>query len=477
MAERISLSEALLPLIVMILLLLIGGQSMAMGPSLLVPVMLAAAAVAGLGAWRRGKSFADIERATGEKLMGVLPVLLILLAIGMLIGSWMIGGTIPYLVYLGLKLVDPRFLLVTAFLVTSGMSLASGTSWGSAGTVGVALMGLAGALGVPLPACAGAVLSGAYLGDKMSPLSDSTNISAIGAGVDLYEHIRHMLYTALPSFLLCCLVYTFAGLAMSPHDDLGASQANLLLEELARAFRLNPLVLIPPAIIVLGIVRKTPPLLAMAVSSLAALVIAVALHGFSLPQALTAAVEGFRVEMLPGGHVGYSDAFLRLVNRGGLYSMVGNFVVILAAFLLASGMGVSGALDRIIHAMLATARGIFGLITATMAAGLVMIGLTSHGGVTALVVGGLFQDAYRERGLAGRNLSRSIEDSVTITEPLMPWTVSAVFMATTLGVPTLSYLPWAVFCFSGPVFSLTYAALAPISGAFGIALLEGKRTA
>ncbi len=474
MVDRISLGEALLPLGVMIVLLFVGGQFMAMGPPLLVPVMLVAAVVAGIGAWRRGKSFAEIERATGEKLMGVLPVLLILLAIGMLIGSWMVGGTIPYLVYMGLKLVDPRFLLVTAFLVTSGMSLASGTSWGSAGTVGVALMGLAAAQDVPLPACAGAVLSGAYLGDKMSPLSDSTNISAIGAGVELYEHVRHMLYTALPSFVICCLVYTIAGLTMTPHAELGAGEVSRLLDELPRAFKLNPLVLLPPVIIIVGIVRKSPPLLAMASSSAAALVLGVALHGFSLPSALTAAVEGFKAEMLAGGGVGYSEAFLRLVNRGGLYSMVGNFVVILAAFLLASGLGISGALERIIHAMLSMARGVFGLIAATMASGLVMIGLTSHGGVTALVVGGLFQDAYRERGLAGRNLSRSIEDSVTITEPLMPWTVSAVFMATTLGVPTVAYFPWAVFCFSGPVFSLAYAALAPITRSFGIAKLEGR---
>lgn len=474
MVERISLSEALLPLGVMVTLLLVGGQFMAMGPPLLVPVMLVSAVVAGVGAWRRGKSFADIERATGEKLMGVLPVLLILLAIGMLIGSWMVGGTIPYLVYIGLKLVDPRFLLVTAFLVTSGMSMASGTSWGSAGTVGVALMGLAGAQGVPLPACAGAVLSGAYLGDKMSPLSDSTNISAIGAGVDLYEHVRHMVYTALPSFVVCCLVYTIAGLTMATHADLGTGQTSRLLDELPRAFQLSPLVLLPPVIIVVGIIRKTPPLLAMASSSAMALVIAATLHGFSLPEALTSAVEGFRAEMLPGGGEGYSEAFLRLVNRGGLYSMVGNFVVILAAFLLASGLGISGALERIIHAMLAMARGVLGLIAATMASGLVMIGLTSHGGVTALVVGGLFQDAYRERGLSGLNLSRSIEDSVTLTEPLMPWTVSAVFMATTLGVPTLAYFPWAIFCFSGPLFSLTYAALAPLTRGFGIAKLEER---
>jgi NhaC family Na+:H+ antiporter len=161
------------------------------------------------------------------------------------------------------------------------------------------------------------------------------------------------------------------------------------------------------------------------------------------------------------------DAFRTLVVRGGLYGMAPTLIVIIAAFLLAAAMDVSGALALLIGRMLAAVRSVFGLIAATMASGATMIGLTSHGGVTALVIGGMFQQAYRERGLAPENLSRSLEDSITITEPLMPWTVSAVFMATTLGVPTLAYAPWASFCYGGPVFSLLIAALYRRTG-FGI---------
>lgn len=470
-----ALLEALFPLAIMIVLLLVGGRSMDLGPSLLVPVMLTAAAVAGFTARRQGASFGEIQDNTAEKVKGVMPVLLILLAIGMLVGTWMLGGTIPYMIYIGLQLVDPRFLLLTAFLVTAVMSLATGTSWGSAGTVGVALMGMAAALGVPLPAAAGAVLSGAYFGDKLSPLSDTTNISAIGAGSDLYDHIGHMMYTSIPSFILSCIVFLIAGMVLIPEGAETTAAATRLIREIPEIFKMSPWVLLPPAVVLLGVIRKTPPLLAMTASSVVAMLLGILLHGFSLPQALEAAVNGFSIQMLEVLRLDpdqFSDALHTLVNRGGLYSMVGNFVMILSAFLLAGAMDVSGALDAIIHTMLHAAKSIFGLISATMASGAIMIGLTSHGGVTALVIGGLFQNAYRERGLAPRNLSRSLEDSVTITEPLMPWTVSAIFMAATLGVPTMEYLPWAVFCYGGPIFSLFIAATYQRTG-FGIKKLEG----
>ena len=468
--QEISLVAALAPLATMLVLLVVGAQQLELAAPLLVFSMLSAAAVAGAIAARRGSGFDEIQRIMGEKLAGVLPVLLILLSIGLLIGTWVISGTIPMLVHLGLTFVDPRFLLITGFLVTCAMSLATGTSWGSAGTVGVALMGMAAALDVNLAACAGAIVSGAYVGDKMSPLSDSTNICAIAADAELYRHIRHMMYTAVPSFVLCTIVYTWAGLRMSSAAATVGPPA--LAAELSAAFDLSLWTLLPPLVVGICMWRKVAPTLAMALSSLVAMGIGATLQGFGVGQVLEAAVNGFRHDMLPEATTA-SAAFLKLVDRGGLYSMVGNFVIIFAAFLLAAGLEASGALRRILGALLAAARGVFGLIAATMTAGIVMIGLTSHGGVTALVVGELFQPAYRERRLLSINLSRSLEDSVTITEPLMPWTVSAVYMAGTLGVATLDYAPWAAFCYGGPIFSLLIAALFTRTG-FGIALDDGN---
>jgi NhaC family Na+:H+ antiporter len=359
-------------------------------------------------------------------------------------------------------LVEPRYLVLTAFLATGVMSLFTGTSWGSAGTIGVALMGTAAALGAPLAATAGAVVAGAYLGDKMSPLSDSTNICAIGAGAPLFAHIRHMLWTATPSCVLAVAVYALlGGGAATPGEGLPA-EATGLLRDIEGVFRLNGWVLLPAAVVVVGIAIRVPPAPAIALSSLVALGVGTTVQPFSLQQVLEAAVTGFRGGMLVAAGSdpqGVGEAFLRLVERGGLHAMAPTLVVVIAAFLLAGAMDVSGALDLIIARLLGTVRGVFGLIGATMGAGATMIALTSHGGVTALVIGELFQPAYRERGLAPENLSRSLEDSVTITEPLMPWTVSAVFMATTLGVPTSQYAPWAVFCWGGPCFSLLVAAL------------------
>jgi Na+:H+ antiporter, NhaC family len=468
--RELSLSAALLPLVLLVVLLIGAAATVGLSGELLVAILLVAAAAAGGIAARQGAGWTAIQAKAGERIAAALPALLILLAIGMLIASWVLSGTIPFLVYWGVRLVRPDLLVLTAFLATAVMSLCTGTSWGSAGTIGVALMGMAVALDAPLGATAGAVVSGAYFGDKLSPLSDSTNISAIGADAPLYAHIRHMLYTALPSFVLALLVYTFAG-RLSPLAGQGLPEsARVLLADLDTVFRLHWLVLLPPAIVVWSIMRRTPAALAIALSSLVALAIGVLVQGFAVQDAVTAAVSGFRTAMVASLGVdaeALGPAFTTLAQRGGLYSMATTLVVVMAAFLLAAGMEVSGALGLLIGRLLASVRSVFALIAATMAAGATMIALTSHGGVTALVVGGLFQRAYRDRALDTVNLSRSLEDSVTITEPLMPWTVSAVFMATTLGVSTVAYAPWAVFCYGGPFFSLLIAGLYRHTG-FGV---------
>lgn len=460
-AAELGLPEALLPLGVLIGLLVTGATLLDLTGEMLVAIILAAAAVAGVIARRHGGAWADIQRNTGEKIAAVLPALLILLSIGMLIATWVLSGTIPFLVYWGVQLVRPDLLLVTAFLATAVMSLCTGTSWGSAGTIGVALMGVAAALDAPLAATAGAIVSGAYFGDKLSPLSDSTNICAIAADAPLYRHIRHMVYTAGPSFMIALAVYAVAARLAPLGDATLPESARVLLADLDRVFDLGILALLPPVVVVVGIMRRVPPVLAITASSLVALLLGILVQGFGIQHGVTAAVAGFRTEMIAALAVdpaAVSPAFHTLVQRGGLYSMATTLIVIIAAFLLAAGMDVSGALNLLIARLLGAVRSTLALVAATMTAGATMIALTSHGGVTSLVIGNLFRSAYAERDLAPENLSRSLEDSVTITEPLMPWTVSAVFMATTLGVSTVAYAPWAVFCYGGPVFSLLCAA-------------------
>jgi len=477
--RELSIGTALLPVLTMLVLFVAGVSFFDLTPELLIIVLLSSAAVAGAIAVRRGATWDDIQRSAGEKIAGVLPALLILLVIGMLIATWVASGTIPFLVYWGVRLVDPRYLVLTAFLATAVMSSFTGTSWGSAGTIGVALMGTATALEAPLPLVAGAVVSGAYFGDKMSPLSDSTIIASMAANVDLYKHIRHLLYTALPSFAIALVVYTAAMQSLHASGDTLPASATAILRDIDAAYNLGWAALLPPVVVVYCIVRKIPAAIAITLSSVTAAIVAVVVQDLNLQNVLTAAVAGFRLPMLESAGIdtaGVSDAFRTLVERGGLYSMATTLVLVITAFVLTAGMDVSGSLNLLIERMLGMVRSIFGLVAATMTAGATMIALTSHGGVTMLVIGALFQNAYRDRGLAPQNLSRTLEDSITITEPLMPWTVSAVFMATTLGVPTTQYAPWAVFCYGGPFFSLLIARLYRRTR-FGLRELEAEPVA
>lgn len=463
----LSFLEAIAPFVAMLALFVAGSVFARAGPPTIVVAMLGAAAVAGVSARRVGATWADIERAASEKLAAVLPVVLILLAIGMLIGTWMLSGTIPYLVSFGIRLIDPHFLVLTAFLATAVMSLATGTSWGSAGTIGVAMMGMASALDAPLPVVAGAVISGAYFGDKISPLSDTTNICAISVNIDLYRHIRHLLYTTIPSFVIACIVY---GLVRGGTGAATSEKAATLISEIGRVYRAPLLAMLPPLVVVIAIVRRRPPVLGIVASSLVAAVIGVAAQHFSVADAVGAAMTGFTVKMTASTGVDpatLSTAFGTLAGRGGVYGMASTLVVIIAAFILAGAMDVSGALDTLVRRLLALVDSTFSLVAAAAASAAMMVALISHSGVTALLIGGLYKDAFLRRGLAPENLSRTIEDAATIVEPLLPWTVSAVYMSSVVGVPTLDYAPWAIFCFTGTLGTLFYAATFDRTG-FGL---------
>lgn len=458
MSERkpMSLPAALAPVATLFAAIVGGVSAFGFSGDLLLVSILVAAIVAGLTALRAGHGWAAIQAATGNRLADALPAILILLSIGALLGSWMFSGTIPLMVVIGVDLIDPRFMALTAFVATALMSIISGTSWGSAGTIGVALMGAAAAMDAPLAPVAGAVLSGAYFGDKLSPLSDMTNIAAIGAGADLYKHIRFMLWTSLPPAAIAMALYFALGLAM-PEAANPAAAGDISLA-LSNHFSLGLFAAAPLIIAIGGVALRYPPALVILASCALALIIGVAINGFPAQAAIATFVSGFDATTVLGDEK-LSPPLEKLLNRGGLFSMAPTLMFIIAAFILAASMELSGALDRILTAMLGAVRSSFGLIAATLAAGAAMVGLTSHGGVTALIVGGLFRPSYDARGLAPENLSRAIEDSATVTEPLMPWTVSGVFMATTLGVATLDLLPYAAFCYLSPVFSLIYAAV------------------
>ncbi|AXK31768.1 Na+/H+ antiporter NhaC [Streptomyces armeniacus] len=406
----------------------------------------------------------------GEKIKRALTGILILLSIGILIGTWMIAGTVPLMVDYGLQLINPSYLYVLSFVVTAIVATFTGTSWGAAGTIGVALMGVAATMDISLAITAGAVVSGAYFGDKLSPLSDTTNVSSLAAGANIYEHIRHMLYTAVPSSLLAVVVFLLAGFSI----DAGSVDLDVIdgtVDELQELFTLNPLLLLPPAVVLVGSIMRKPPLIVLFVSSVTAAVLAVLVQGFSIADTFDAAVSGFTTDMLSGD---VSDPLTELLNRGGLHSMYNSAFFVFCAFFFAAALENSGVLRLLLSTVIDKLRSTGSLVLATLLSGFTVINGTSNALVTYFLINDLYGEAFKKRNLHPTNLSRSMEDSVTLTEVLMPWTVSGAFIAGTLGVDNFDFLPWAVFCWSGIAFSALLAYLSPVTRDFGIRRLTPR---
>lgn len=464
-----SVVLALLPIATMLLFLVVGYGVFGLP---IESLLLASAIVASGVAWKLGYSWEDIQTAITDRLAKALPAVFILILVGGLIGSWMIGGTIPMLVYYGLKIISPEYLILTAFLVTSLVSLCTGTSWGSAGTVGVALMGVATGMDANLAAVAGAVVSGAYFGDKISPLSDSTNFAPVVAGTDLYSHIQHMLWTTIPAFILAACVFFFAG-----NSDVSADTPEkvvAILANLEELFSLNIFLLLPPVLILFGAIRKLPTIPLMVAAIAIAILNAVVFQGFDLGTALGSMLGGFNATMFSNAgleNINVIDDVLTLVNRGGMSSMMGVVLLVFCAFSFAGALALTGGLNVLVNLLTKGIKGTASLIGATIVTTITVVCTTSDGKLALLIPSELFRDTYKRMQLDAKNLSRTIEDAGTVIEPLVPWTNAGVFMAATLGVATLDYLPWAIQNLSGVFFAMIWA-----STGIGIAKLRSNKT-
>ncbi|HIF9200927.1 TPA: Na+/H+ antiporter NhaC [Photobacterium damselae] len=446
---------ALLPLIAMIGLLVIGYGVYGLP---IESLLLTSAVIAAAVAWKIGYSWDDIQNAIIDRLAKTLPAVFILVLVGGLIGSWMVGGTIPMLVYYGLKIISPEYLVLTSFLVTCMVSLCTGTSWGSAGTIGVALMGIATGMDANLAAVAGAVVSGAYFGDKISPLSDSTNFAPVVAGTDLYSHIQHMLWTTIPAFILSAVVFFFVG----SHDVTADTPEKVIamLANIEQLFSLNIFLLLPPALILWGAIRKLPTIPLMLLAIAIGIFNAVTFQGFSLVTALTAMLNGFNASMFADAglsNVTMVSDVLTLVNRGGMTSMMGVVLLVFCAFSFAGALALTGALNVLVDLLSKGIKGTASLIGATIVTTITVVCTTSDGKLALLIPSELFRDTYKRMQLDPKNLSRTIEDAGTIIEPLVPWTNAGVFMAATLGVSTLDYMPWAIQNYSAIFFAMLWA--------------------
>ena len=461
--------EAFTPIVAMLVILTYGKGVMGYATE---PLLLLVAGIAAFLAFRVGITWDEIMDEVCLKIAKGMPAILILVSVGALVGTWMAAGTIPLMIYYGVQMVNPQWMLVTSFLITAVVSVVTGTSWGSVATMGVALMGIASTLGVSLPATAGAVIAGSYFGDKISPLSDTTNLAPIAAGSTLYEHIFHMFYTTIPATIISLIVYAFIGMNVDTTASVNSESVTRMLNQLDSMYSWNIMLIIPVVIVLAGSILKWPTIPVMMGSTVVAGIEAIALQGISLKNVLASTVSGFNVSMIAAPGFDAASCTMevtKLLNRGGMNSIMSTTLLVFCAFVFAAIMSRAGFLDVVLQKILSVAKSTGALISATVASCLVMALTTGNSYLSILVPGEMFRDAYKARGLAAKNLSRTLEDAGTVFVPLVPWSAAGAYMTSCLGVETLDYLPYAILCYAGFMIAIFYG----FTG-IGIAKLEDE---
>jgi NhaC family Na+:H+ antiporter len=412
-----------------------------------VPILLGVfvAAVVGL---RAGFSWKEIETGMLNGITNSLQAIVILLIIGILIGVWILSGVVPTLLYYGLKILHPKVFLPATLIICSITSLATGSSWGTSGTIGIALIGIGEGLGFPLPVVAGAVLSGAYFGDKMSPLSDTTNMAPAMVGTDLYTHIKHMTYTTGVSYGLTLIIEIGLGFVY------GGGQAELesinqILTGIDSQFSVNPLLLIPPVLVMALAFRKIPAVPGIVIGIIAAGILGIIFQANTFGSLLSAAYGGYAsnsgIEMVDN-----------LLTKGGLESMMYTISLVICAMMFGGIMENTNQLRVVVSVILKKAQTSGSLITATILTAIGSNLILCDQYMSIVMTGKMYAQSYIDKGLHPKNLSRAIEDSATVTANLVPWNSGGAYQAATLGVPTIAYLPWNFFCWLTPLVSMLY---------------------
>ncbi|MEM8493193.1 MAG: Na+/H+ antiporter NhaC [Pseudomonadota bacterium] len=424
--------------------------------------LVLATGVAALVGQRTGIEWRQCQEGIVDGIgVGLGPVL-ILLAVGMLIGTWILSGTVPTMIYFGVQVLDPSIFYAASALICAIVAISVGSSWTVAGTLGIGLMGIAGSFDLNPAVAAGAVVSGAYFGDKLSPLSDTTNLAAASTGVDLFEHIRHMLWTTVPSFLLALLVFSLIGSGdASTPEEIGALQRSLQSE-----FNIGLHLLAPLLIMLFLVYKRVPAYPAIILSALIGAIFAIAFQADSVLELAGAAdlptavglVKGVWVALFAGYEANSGNEFLdKLLSKGGMSSMLNTVWLILCALGFGGILERTGVLEYWLRVALRFVKGVGSLIGTTVATCISTNILAADQFIAVALPGRMYRDAYEEYGLSRLNLSRTLEDSATLTSALIPWNTCGAYMAATLGVSTISYAPFAVFNFACPMIAILYA--------------------
>ena len=417
--------------------------------------MLIGTAFAALIAIRLGYTWAEIEKSMFDGIYQALQAVIILAVIGVLIGVWLEAGVVPSMIYYGLSILKPSIFLVATLIICSITSLATGTSWGTAGTIGLALMGIANGLGVPAPIAAGAIISGAYFGDKLSPLSDTTNLAPAVAGTDVFTHVKFMLSSTGIVYGICIALYLFIGFKYtSSSADL--SSIAVIKNGLADNFNISPLLLIPPIAVIISIAFKVPAIPGITIGIVLGIIEAFIFQGSTLGAILEASYEGFVSETGLG-------AIDELLTAGGLDGMMYSISLTIIAMMFGGIMEKTGQLQVIVDVILEKVKSITGLITMTVLTCIFSNATMPEQYISIVVPGRMYARAYRDKGLHPKTLSNALESAGTVTSALIPWNTCGVFMTGILGVTTLQYGKWAFFNYLMPLAAIVFSIIGGIT--------------
>ena len=443
--KRIRLGTALIPVVFLIVALSLTIAVFKQPPH--IP-LIGAAAVAACVAVILKHPWKEIHEGMVHGITLAMGAILILMVVGTMIGTWIMGGIVPSMIYYGLKVLSPGIFLVATLIICSIVSLGTGSSWSTAGTVGVALVGVGQGLGVPVTMVAGAIISGAYFGDKMSPLSDTTNLAPAVAGTDLFSHIRHMVYTTGPGYVISIVLYGLLGTRFSG-GSLKAENIDVILSTIKSNFFIHPILLLPPLLVIVMVVKKIPPLPALLGGTVLGGIFAMIAQSKPLAQVIQAAQSGYVSQT---GVKMVDD----LLTRGGLESMMTTVALIICALSFGGIMERTGMLETLAGSLLQRVKRTGSLVATTIFSCIGMNAIASDQYMAIVIPGRMYKNAFEERGLHPKNLSRCLEDSGTLTSPLIPWNSCGAFMHATLGVNPLLYLPYAFLNLSNPLVSLFY---------------------
>jgi len=463
--REMSVLVAATPVIVLVVLLamsvyLYGSDSSYGGNQI---ALLFAGAVGAIIAVSRGQSWVEIQQAVVHGIAMATVAMLILLSVGALIGTWMLSGTVPAMIYYGLKLLDPSIFFVATCLICAVTSLATGSSWTTAGTIGIGLIGVAMGLGLSPAVTAGAVISGAYFGDKMSPLSDTTNLAAAVTATDIFTHIRNMTWTTTPSLLIALVLFGVLGWGQAVKVDGG--RAAEIMATLDAAYDLTPWTFVPLVLVLVLAMRKFPALPTIMAGALLGGVMAVILQPEVVLARADAATLSTPMAYLKGVWTTLASGFEsstgnevvdKLLSRGGMTSMLNTVWLIICALAFGAVLEHAGMLERLVRATLAAAKSTGSLFAAVIATCIGTNIVAADQYMAIVLPGKMYRAEFLKRGLDSRNLSRAIEDAGTLTSPLVPWNTCGAYMAGTLGVATFAYLPFAFFNLLNPLISVIY---------------------